>query len=59
MFTLYVYLVTTIALPGLPFAGRAYYSLQECEAARDEADRLWGQFKRETGLMIKFKFYCE
>ena len=62
MFRLTVYLLTfgNVPLVEKPFeANRGFYSMQECEAARDAADALWGEFKRETGLMIKFKFTCE
>ena len=62
MFWLYAYLLvssSTVPLVEKPFLARAFYSMQDCEAARDEADRLWGEFKRDTGFMIKFKFVCE
>ena len=61
MFWLYAYLLSTnnIPLVALPFRANPYYSMQDCETARDDADALWGEFKRKTGFHIKFKFVCE
>ena len=62
MFWLYAYLLASTSnmpLVERPFMAQPYYSMQDCEAARDEADALWGEFKRKTGFRIKFKFVCE